>query len=338
MHDRVPVEILELILAEGAKMDWHHRLTMPTASNPRSEFRDVVTWVCRFWRLVTLNLPSTNLFIHKAKIWARINLSDGYTFSRSLRYMDRIGRVEPLHIQVNTKEMLFGYDERSMPPGIVPRLVEALKTIERKGGSTSRWKSLHIQVHDHHGAELLGQFLSEARFYTLESFSIIGPGPFYPGWVPPLERALDTIEPTIWGSKASSPQLRSVTLKYFSLRYLLGGVGTLMLSNLTRLELLLLDTYPPPGDLCLILESSIRLQVFRLALGNGRWLGEQSDLEPGQERVTLPSLEELSLDKIHSALWAHQFFSVVEAPKLNRLGVTTHESCTDGMSGVVSLI
>ncbi|KAG9120514.1 hypothetical protein FRC07_003954, partial [Ceratobasidium sp. 392] len=314
----VPNEILSLIFIEGATADWYSRRTRQYSTHREHEFRDTITWVCHHWRTVALNIPS---------IWARIDLADTYPYPRSLRYLARIGPVEPLHVHLDTNEKFFwGINEENFQE-LWTKIDEALKVIIERGGSTDRWKTFYL---DFSGAEIdawlfVSNFLSKASFDILESFTLVG----HQRWLWLLwGSSFSDLAPAISNPKPSNSQLRSVHFNMFTMRYLRTQIGTTLLSNLTFLEVEICDSLPSVVELCTMLADNPNLRNFRLTLG-GDFLNELGP--PPRERVCLPLLEELVLNSISSEPWVFQLLSGLDAPKLKDLWVDVWNLATRGL-------
>ncbi|KAG8736679.1 hypothetical protein FRC12_017500 [Ceratobasidium sp. 428] len=334
MIQRFSKQILSLIFVEGAAADWDwRRRTSNSLTRHKREFRDIVTWVCRSWRSAALSTPG---------IWARIDLSDPTPHPRTARYIARTGATGSVHIHLDANRRFFQNSDENDWKKRSELLRDRLGGLVQSGCETERWKSIHLNIACEVDVWATVFFLSKvAKFPNLESFTLIG----HHGPGARLEERLDTATPIISDPGPADSKLRSVHFKRFSMKFLAESqLGTTVLSQLTFLELGLLDSTPSVSQICQMLGDSPNLRTFCLRLGSDppdqepKVTGEDDMMEVDQYVLTLPRLEEFSLIHTHSALWTYELLSALSMPSLRKLWFSVHAFCSDDMSSVAAFL
>ncbi|KAG8704962.1 hypothetical protein FRC08_001921 [Ceratobasidium sp. 394] len=282
-------------------------------------------WVCRNWRLAALGTT---------QIWAFIDLSD-YLLKRITLYIARSGSSQPLDIYLNvTRRFLRGLLRRD-EAAQTDRVESALSSVIAAGGSTNRWRTFNIKFSAPAvPTAYLLILLREEKFPRMESLTIIShhkPDPLRLQ----LERAND---PPIL-LEVNAPKLHSIHFRGFSMNYFSQQIGASIFSQLVCLELGCLDKSPSLSNLCLLLERNPRLQVLRLSLGT-QGAGYSWDPSRSGLSVSLPLLEEPSLNNCRSALWARELLLMIEARNVRKFRLVISRihtgHCNDLVTSIVS--
>ncbi|QRW15444.1 F-box-like protein [Ceratobasidium sp. AG-Ba] len=312
INNQLPPEVLGYIFLVGHRAEQKERRNIRSCAHDDPDFRHLVTWVCRAWRFVAFRTP---------QLWTDININDCRSWGNycSLYYVFLAYRNQPTDIYVDLTSRFIR--ELSLKLGVIwsqttMHIVDYL--FENK--HPRQWRTLNIRIS---GEDIVPRSFMEGlarfQFLKLESFTLIG----YRRGDVSLENELDQVAIRPLTSKSS--RLASVHLRHFSLGYLNVQFDASFFSNLTCLELGLLDAHPSLLELETILKRNPGLRIFRLCLGD---LGAavSKSLKSRTERCILPFLQELSIRNCRQSDWAESFLSNMSAPGVTKLRIIVHKS------------
>ncbi|KAG9096742.1 hypothetical protein FS749_007828 [Ceratobasidium sp. UAMH 11750] len=329
MMRQLPEDILSHIFVEGASMDRYERQRVRKRSTRayNQELRDVLTWVCHDWRALALR---TTL------LWAYIDLSDGPPYSRSARFLARSGDTQPLDIHLNVDRYFMRGLRKNDYEGHTDRVVEALSFIINHGGDTVRWRTFSTRTTAAIVLDDIIDCLFEEPLPALESLSLVDCYRSTMDYQSP-DGGIERTESHISLFETQPPQLRSIQLRCFDSRLLLGRPGKPVVSNLRFIELGLVDSEPPLSGILLLLSHNPHLHTLRLNMARVQQNFAERYSGQSFEPVSLISLTELCLTNPHSPWWAQRFLSMINAPSLHRLRLYLH-SRSDTFYGMLKIL
>ncbi|KAG8738915.1 hypothetical protein FRC10_006384 [Ceratobasidium sp. 414] len=273
---------------------------------------------------------------HLHFLWAYIDLSDGFPYSRSARFLARSGDTQPLDIHLNIDRRFLRGLRKNDYEGHTIRLVEALSFIINNGGDTIRWRTFSARTTAAIVLDDIIDCLSEEPLPILESLRLADCYRSIIDYQSP-DGGIERTEPHLSLFETQPPQLRSIQLNCFDSQLLLGRPGKPVVSNLRFIELGLVDSEPPLSGIRLLLAHNPHLRTLRLNMARVQQNFTERYSGQSFEPISLPSLTDMCLTNPHSPWWAQRFLLMINAPSLRRLRLYLH-SRSDTFYGMLKIL
>ncbi|KAJ1304420.1 hypothetical protein OPQ81_005568 [Rhizoctonia solani] len=289
----------------------------------------VLPTVCKHWRKVALDTK---------QLWSLVTLFDPPPFKFSSLYLERSGTTTPLDIEIRLSNRFWGFSHHPDRKLYTLGMTDALNTIVKCGGCTSRWNSFWlytpVRVPIYPQLAVL-DFIRNLPMPALERFETAYTGKLFLRTLAQLRQDKSTDK---FLFAVSAPKcLKVASLQAVPSTYMFLHADRLRLPSLTRLELQFVLDLPPLGEINTVLAAMPKLKVLSIDTSdphrvicsstpfNSRTFGNLP-------KIPMPNLRALALHfTTYASLspWEYALLLMLDAPNVQSLSLRLYRCASE---------